>query len=104
MHRSRSIANAHNDTGCPKGALGRHRIHHRGGRLATDFTAAAAPCDPLLHVWNSGQGKLTFFFVDQAPNHLCLARRLKTGRRRPLPGDLQDSGKNWCSTCRFPPT
>ena len=39
---------------------------------ATSFTAAAAACDPLLHVWNGGQGKLTFFFVDQAPSHECL--------------------------------
>ena len=33
--------------------------------------AAACPCDPLLDVWNGGQGKLTFFFVDTPRTMQC---------------------------------
>ena len=55
--------------------------------------AGNGSCDPLLHVWNGGQGKLTFFFVDQAPSHLCLNGNLKTGQVGPYPATYKTQGK-----------
>jgi hypothetical protein len=90
---SASIANNGDDTKCPKGARVATGSITAAVGSATDFTAAAAPCDPLLHVWNSGQGKLTFFFVDQAPNHECLNGGLKTGQVGPYPATYKTKGK-----------
>jgi hypothetical protein len=90
---SASIANNGDDTKCPKGARVATGSITAAVGSATDFTAAAAPCDPLLHVWNSGQGKLTFFFVDQAPNHECLNGQLRTGQVGPYPATYKTKGK-----------
>jgi hypothetical protein len=87
------IAAAGNDTGCPKGALVATGAITAAVGSAKDFTVAGTPCDPLLHVWNSGQGKLTFFFVDQAPNHECLNGNLKTGQVGPYPATYKTQGK-----------
>ncbi len=91
------IAAAKSDTGCPKGAL-----------VATGFIKAIlgpdndqsatnpnqAPCDPLLHAWNGGQGKIVFFFVDQAPDHLCANGAVPTGFVGPFVGTAKVVGKN----------
>ena len=61
---------AGDDTTCPKGALVATGSITASVGAAKDFTAAGTACDPLLHVWNSGQGKLTFFFVDR-PRTTC---------------------------------
>jgi hypothetical protein len=83
-----------NDTACPKGALvATGAITAAVGGTSNFTPAAAAPCNPLLHVWNSGQGKLTFFFVDKAPNHLCLNGLLKTGQVGPYPATYKTQGK-----------
>jgi hypothetical protein len=88
------IGNAGDDTSCPKGALVATGFITASVGPTSDFsTGAGAPCDPLLHVWNSGQGKLTFFFVDQAPNHLCLNGGLKTGQVGPYPATYKTQGK-----------
>jgi hypothetical protein len=87
----KSIAAAKNDTGCPKGALLATGYIHAVVGSATDFTAAAAPCNPGLDVWNSGGGKLTFFFVDTAA-HNCDALGLKTGSTGPYPATYKQSG------------
>ena len=87
------ISGAGDDTTCPHGALVATGFITATVGSATDFTKAGAPCDPLLHVWNSGQGKLTFFFVDQAPNHLCLNGTLKTGQVGPYPATYKTKGK-----------
>jgi hypothetical protein len=90
------IAAAKNDTGCPKGAeVATGSITALVGP-ETDFTNAGAPCNPFLHVWNGGGGKLTFFFVDttgQTP-HSCLGGALTTGSVGPYPGTLKKSGPN----------
>ena len=90
---SASIAANGDDTKCPKGAMVATGAITAVVGSATDFTAAAQTCDPLLHVWNSGQGKLTFFFVDQAPNHQCLNGNLKTGQVGPYPATYKTQGK-----------
>jgi hypothetical protein len=45
-----------------------------------------------LDVWNSGQGKLTFFFVE-TPAHQCLGGALKTGATGPYPATYKQVGK-----------
>lgn len=91
---SNKIANAGNDTKCPKGALvATGAITASVGPTSNFAAGAGAPCDPLLHVWNSGQGKLTFFFVDQGPNHLCLNGNLTTGKVGPYPATYKNQGK-----------
>lgn len=89
------IAAAKNDNKCPKGAL-----VATGAIVATlgppsNFSATApgtVACDPALHVWNGGQGKLTFFFVTNAA-HQCLGGLLKTGDTGPYPATYKKVGK-----------
>ena len=88
-----SIAAAKNDTGCPKAALVATGYIHAVVGSPTDFKAAAAPCNPGIDVWNSGGGKLTFFFVDGAV-HNCDALGLKTGSTGPFPSTEKQQGKN----------
>ncbi|MGH2877547.1 MAG: hypothetical protein ACRDLV_14950, partial [Solirubrobacteraceae bacterium] len=86
---SAKIAANQNDTKCPKGALVASGWITALVGPANDFgpsgNAATGACDPLLHVWNSGQGKLTFFFVDQGTKHQCLGGILHTGQVGPYP-------------------
>lgn len=93
---AQQISAAHTDSGCPKGAQMASGFITAAIGSAKDFSSAAppAPCDPLLDVWNSGQGKLTFFFVDQAPNHLCVGTTIKTGDVASYPGTYKTQGKN----------
>ena len=87
------IANAHTDTICPKGAkVATGSITATVG-AATNFQAAGSACDPQLDVWNSGQGKLTFFFVE-TPAHLCLGGALKTGATGPYAATYKQVGKS----------
>ena len=91
------IAAAKSDTGCPKGAL-----VATGSIMATlgpenDQSASnpnQQPCNPLLHAWNGGQGKIVFFFVDQAPHHLCFGGAIPTGFVGPFLGTAKVVGKN----------
>ncbi len=87
------IANAKNDTVCPKGAKVASGYITASVGSATNFTVAGSACDPLLDVWNSGQGKLTFFFVD-TPTHQCLGGALSTGSTGPYPATYKTVGKN----------
>ena len=69
------IQAAANDTSCPKGALVATGAIKAVLGPATDASTSApgGSCNPLLHVWNAGQGKLTFFFVDTTSGpHACL--------------------------------
>ena len=97
------IANAHSDVGCPKGAL-----------LATGSITAILgptadpsrsnpnqiPCNPLLHAWNGGGGKIVYFFVDQAPAHSC--GPLLTGAVGPFVGTAKQNGKNLVQNTPIP--
>ena len=87
-----TIQNAKNDNKCPKGALVATGAITATVGAAKDFTAAGTACDPLLHVWNGGQGKLTFFFVDTA-THQCLNGALSTGSVGPYPATYKTKGK-----------
>jgi len=84
------------DTSCPKGALVATGSITAVLGSPTDPTTAgtAGPCDPLLHVWNGGQGKLVFFFVDGAAPNTCLSGAITTGSVPPYPGTYKQVGKN----------
>ncbi len=86
------ISAAGNDTGCPKGAMAATGYITASVGAAQNFAQGGTACDPLLHVWNSGQGKLTFFFVD-TPTHQCLGGALQTGQVGPYPGTYKTQGK-----------
>ena len=85
------IEAAHNDTVCPKKALfASGYIHALLGPTTNWATSAGFACDPGLDVWNSGQGKLTYFFFTN-PTHLC--GPLQTGGTPPYPGTYKMVGK-----------
>ncbi len=98
---SAQIAKAKNDNVCPHKALfGIGYIRALLGP-ATSFSAPGENCDPALDVWNSGQGKLTFFFVTN-PAHMCLGGALKTGSTPPYPGTYKQQGKYFVSNVNIP--
>ena len=84
------------DTSCPKGALVASGSIKAllGPPTNPAASAAVGSCDPLLHVWNGGQGKLVFFFVDGASPHDCLNGGITTGSVPPYPATYKQSGKN----------
>jgi hypothetical protein len=84
------IAAAQNDAGCPRAAL------VASGSIKSvlgDHTLAVTPsdvnCDPVLDVWNGGNGKLVFFFVITA-THACSG--LQTGAAAPYVGTIKQVG------------
>ncbi len=90
------IAAAKSDSGCPKGAM------VANGYITsilgpTNDASTSAPgqfeCDPLLHEWNGGQGKVVLFFVIQAPNHSCGA--IPPGSVGPYQATAKQQGKIW---------
>jgi hypothetical protein len=88
------IAAAKSDAGCPPGAMvGNGAITAVVGPTADPSTGAANTfeCDPILHEWNGGQGKVVLFFVDQAPNHSC--GPLTTGAVGPYQATAKQQGK-----------
>lgn len=86
------IAAAKSDTVCPKGA------QVASGTLFALIGKASQPsgpgisCSVLLHVWNSGQGKVTFFFVTNA-THVCFNGAIHTGSVGPYPAKQKVQGK-----------
>ncbi|MHB1570975.1 MAG: hypothetical protein ACYC0H_17475 [Solirubrobacteraceae bacterium] len=87
-----AIAAAKNDTICPKGAKVASGYITATLGSAQNFQASGQSCDPLLDVWNSGPGKLTFFFVDSGA-HQCLNGALQTGQVGPYPATVKQQGK-----------
>ncbi len=95
-----TIAAAKNDNKCNKGAeVATGDITAVLGNQH-DFTTAGSPCDPNLHVWNGGQGKLTFFFV-VTPTHQCVGT--VTGTTLPYPATYKRSGKYLLIDVPIPP-
>ena len=98
------IANAQVDTSCPKKALVATGAITASVGPKSPFTAATGQaCDPELHVWNAGPGKLAFFFVDTA-SHQCLGGQLHTGSVGPFPATYKAAGKNLAVTIPIPNT
>jgi len=89
------ISNAKSDAACPKGALiatGSITALLGPAEPSEQSTAVpTVPCDPLLHVWNAGQGKVVFFFVVTG-SHTC--GPIQTGGVTPFAGTVKNVGKN----------
>lgn len=97
------IAKAFTDKGCPKGALVATGAITAILGPTSDPSASnptQVPCNPLLHAWNGGGGKLVFFFVDQAPSHTC--GPLQTGQVPPFVGTVKTVGKNLVQNTPIP--
>jgi hypothetical protein len=98
-----TIANAHSDAGCPKGALvATGSITAILGPIADPSTSDPnqIPCNPILHAWNGGGNKIVFFFVDQAPDHAC--GPILTGTVGPFVGTVKRVGKNLVQNTPIP--
>lgn len=94
------IAAARNDAGCPHAALvAQGPVNSTLGAGATG-AGGGTPCNPYLHVWNSGQGKLTFFFVNFG-KYQCAG--LHTGASAPYPGTVTTQGKYLVTDVPLPP-
>lgn len=92
------IINAKNDNVCPKKAM-----VGAGSIVATLQGAPGStplPCTPFLDVWNSGQGKLTYFFRI-AGSHQCGG--LQTGSTPPYAGTYKEQGGYFSSDVKIPP-
>jgi len=90
------IAAAKTDTVCPKGALvATGAITAILGSPSNPSATAPGTlsCNPILHAWNGGQGKVVFFFVDQAPDHLCANGGIQTGGVPPFIATSKVVGK-----------
>ena len=68
---------------------------------ATTLVGAGTPCNPFLHVYNGGKGKLVFFFVIIPPKYTCAT--LKTGASAPYSGTVTQQGKNLVIDVPLPP-
>jgi hypothetical protein len=96
-----TIEAAHNDDVCPKKALVATGYIHALLGDSTDFTQTGAACDPGLDVWNSGQGKATYFFYTNNA-YQCLGGALKTGATPPYAGTYKMVGKYFESDTPIP--
>jgi len=90
------------DKSCPKGSLvATGKVNAKLGP-ATTLVGAGTPCNPGLHVYNGGKGKLVFFFyIDPTKGLSC--GTLKTGASAPYPGFVKQVGKNLVTDVPLPP-
>ena len=91
------IQAAKSDTVCPKGAMVATGAITSIIGPTSDPSATAPgtlPCDPLLHAWNGGQGKVVFFFVE-APGHICAGGAITTGSVGPFQATIKKVGKTF---------
>jgi hypothetical protein len=98
------ISSAKSDAGCPRGAMiATGAITATLGPLSDTTSSASGtlPCDPVLHVWNAGQGKVVYFFVDQG-SHTCAGGAITTGTVGPFPGTVNTVGKNMVMNTPIP--
>lgn len=91
------IQAAKTDTVCPKGSLvATGAITALLGPTADQSASnpSVVPCNPLIHAYNGGPGKVVYFFVDVAPNHTCANGAITTGTVGPFQGTIKKNGKN----------
>jgi hypothetical protein len=89
------ILAAKNDNVCPK------KAEVGAGAIVATLQGAnvSNPCTPFLDVWNSGQGKLTYFFR-VAGSHQCGG--LQTGSTPPYAGTYKMQGGFFMSDVKIP--
>jgi hypothetical protein len=98
------INSAGTDTGCPKGAeVATGSIKALLGSPSNPSATGALTCDSQLDVWNAGQGKLAFFFVDTTA-HPCANGVIHTGQVPPYPATYKNVGKNLVVNVPIPKT
>jgi hypothetical protein len=98
------INSAGTDAACPKGAeVATGAITALLGSPSNPASAGALSCDPQLDVWNAGQGKLAFFFVE-TPSHPCANGVIHTGQVPPYPATYKNVGKNLVVNVPIPTT
>jgi hypothetical protein len=87
------------DSFCPKNALvATGPVNALLG--GTDLTKPGTPCNPFLHVWNAGGGKLWYFFTTGG-KYQCGG--LTTGQTAAYPGFIKKQGKNLVIDVPLPP-
>jgi hypothetical protein len=64
------------------------------------LTGTGTPCNPFLHVWNGGKGKLWFFFTTGG-KYQCAT--LHTGDTNAYPGTVKQKGANQVTDVPLPP-
>jgi hypothetical protein len=89
------ILNAKNDNVCPKKA----QVGAGAIEATLQGSGAPTPCTPFLDVWNSGQGKLTYFFRIGG-SHQCGG--LQTGSTPPYAGTYKEQGGFYMSDVKIP--
>jgi hypothetical protein len=90
------------DKACPKGSLvAQGAVRALLGPSNNGSASVQSPCNPYLKVYNSGQGKLTFFFNIVPPKYTCAT--LMTGASAPYPGTIKTVGKNLVLDVPLPP-
>ncbi len=87
------------DSFCPKKALvATGPVNSLLG--GTVLSQPGTPCNPFLHVWNGGGGKLWFFFTTGGV-YQCAG--LKTGQTNAYPGFIKQQGKYMVTDVPLPP-
>jgi hypothetical protein len=96
-----TINNALSDSGCPKGSeVGIGSLTAVVGPSAEPLISqsAGAPCSKAVHVYNAGQGKLTFFLV--GPGASCA----NVAFLQAFPGTVKTSGGTLTIDAPIPPS
>jgi hypothetical protein len=99
------ISAAKNDAGCKKGALvAQGPVTAILGPKTLD-PSGSFQCNPLLDVWNGGNGQLVFFFVTTGtPGSAHYCNGITTGTTPPYVGTVKQAGKNLIQDTPLPPT
>ncbi len=78
------------DSACnPKAMVASGSIRAQLG--SSNLQGAGTPCTPILHVWNSGGGKVTFFFISK---NATVCGGVLTGKTAPYVGTIKQVGPN----------
>jgi hypothetical protein len=88
------------DANCPKGSLvATGLVHSLIGSATNPSQSVGFHCNPNLHVYNAGQGKLIFFFTATSPTQ---CGGLKTGATAPYNATVRRVGKNLVTNVPLP--
>jgi len=100
------IRSAGTDSGCPRGAkVATGFVQAQVGPSTNTTAAAGIDCDPFLHVWNAGQGRLAFFFAPALSGpRSCANGLIKEGAVPPWQVRYRRSGGNLVVNVPIPGT
>ena len=78
------------DAACPAGSMvASGRVNSLLGPQANQSATVGTPCNPYLHVYNGGAGKIVFFFTTKSATDCA---NLKTGATAPYDGTAKEQG------------